>query len=386
MMRRLTYICLFLGILSPWFNLQAQLVFSTPESFPTGKEPFIANSADLNGDGMPDLVIPNREDATVSILFGDGQGRFSGSATMPTGRGPRYAVCADLDGDAILDIITTNRDSGDLTLLFGDGRGGFPRSSELPVSRGPQAVAIADLNGDGAPDLAVAGREARRILVYLNDGEGRFFKPAKLVVGKGPRWIIALDLNGDDIPDLATADRVDGTVSIRFGDGKGHFQEFLTLNAGRAPTMLVPADINQDDHLDLIVSDRTTNDLSLYGDAAPGMKMRGQVYIFAGDGKGDFATPVAWDTGGHPAGIAVADLNGDHVLDIAIANNAPDNLVVLIGNKQGAFSDPIVISSDVGRVTRSVLSVDINRDGRPDLLVTSRDSNAFYVLMNRTSQ
>lgn len=373
--------------LSSWAtgsDISAQAVFSAPRAFDTGEGPFIATTGDLNRDGVQDLIVPNREGAAVSILLGDGRGGFSPPAVFPTGRGPRTAVCADLDGDTNLDIITANRDSGDLTFLFGDGRGGFPRSAELPVSRGPQAVAVMDLNGDGAPDLAIAGREARRILIYLNDGKGRFSGPDRLIVGKGPRSIIAADLNGDGKADLATADRIDGTVSVRFGNGYGGFPDSLTLIAGRAPTMLVAEDINRDGSLDLIVSDRTISDM-VFGEGAPGMDEPGKVYIFLGDGKGRFAEPSAWETGGHPAGIAVADLNNDTALDIAVANNAPDNLVVLFGSKDGTYSAPIVISAEVGDTPRAVLTVDLDRDGRPDLIVSSRDSNRVYVLMNETS-
>lgn len=365
-------------------NAHGQITFSEPVSFPAGEEPFIPDSADLNGDGLIDLAVPNRHGDAVSILLGDGKGGFSAPSTIPTGRGPRNAIIVDLNGDGIVDVVTMNRDSGDLTLLFGDGTGGFPQSFELPVRRGPQAAAVRDLNGDGSPDLAIAAREARRILVYLNDGEGRFSEPEKLVVGKGPRSIIAEDLNGDGRPDLATADRIDGTISVRFAHVDGGFQDSLTMPAGRAPTYLVATDIDLDGNADLIASDRTTNDLGLYGGKAPGADLQGMVYIFRGDGKGDFDPPTTWKTGGHPAGIAVVDLNMDGLPDIAIANNMPDNLVVLIGDTTGGFSDPIIVSEQVGQLTRAVVAADLDADGRTDLIVSSRDSNRVFVLMNRT--
>ncbi len=368
------------------YDAIAQVEFSSPRSFPAGEEPFIPDVADLNGDGALDLAVPNRRGDSVSILYGDGKGGFSAPMTIPTGRGPRNAICADLNGDGHLDVITTNRDSGDLTLLFGDGTGNFPRTFELPVRRGPQAAAVQDLNGDGSPDLAIAAREARRILVYMNDGAGRFSEPERLVVGKGPRSIVALDLNGDDLPDLATADRIDGTISVRFADPSGGFQDSVSMPAGRSPTSLVATDMDMDGNPDLIASDRTTNDLGLYGGKAPGADLQGMVYIFAGDGKGKFSDPTTWETGGHAADISVADLNMDGLPDVAIANNMPDNLTVLIADPAGGFKDPMVVSENVGQLTRAVVAADLDEDGRPDLIVSSRDSHRVYVLMNRTAR
>lgn len=374
------------GVLSlaSWTDDGAQPVFSSPRAFPAGNGAFIPAAADLNGDGNIDLAVPNKEGDAVSVLFGDGRGGFSAPAVHAVGRSPRSAAIADLDGDGAPDLVIANRASGDLTLLFGDGKGGFPRSAELPVERGPQAVAIADLNGDGAPDLAVAGRESRRILVYMNDGEGRFSGPTALIVGKGPRSVIAADLNGDGAPDLATVNRLEGTVTIRFGDGKGNFTGSHTLAAGAGPTMLVDADVDADGHTDLVVADRILSDL-VFGDEAPGMQEKGRIYVFRGDGTGRFAEPAAWDAGGHPAGIAVADLNGDGVPDIAVANNAPDNLVVLFGAQDGGYSDPVVVSTDAGQTPRAVIAVDLNHDERYDLIVSSRDSNRIFVWINQTA-
>lgn len=384
--RKIDCIILLLAIIVlfiPWTDARAQAVFAPPRAFPAGKEPFIAAAADLNGDGLLDLVVPNKEGNCVSILFGDGHGSFSTPVSVPVGRSPRFAVCADLDGDRALDIVVANRESGDISILFGDGKGGFPRSAALPISRGPQAVAIADLNGDGTPDLAVAGRESGKVSLYLNDGHGQFTGPIQLRVGKGPRAIIAADLNGDGTPDLATANRLGGTVTLRFGDGRGAFADSLTLDAGDGPTMLLSADVNRDGAPDLIVADRTVSD-RVSGDEAPGLEERGRLLIFPGDGKGHFATPIEYDAGGHPAGIAVADLNGDGVTDLAIANNLPDNLVVLFGDGHGGFSAPNVISTEVGQTPRAVLAIDLDHDGRLDLVVPSRDSDRVFVLLNRT--
>jgi hypothetical protein len=129
--------------------------FEAPKSYASGGSFFIA-SADVNGDGKPDLVVSHSEQPerpVVSVLLNAGDGTFAARRDYRTGSTfqPTIAV-ADLNGDGHPDLVTPG--SGGISLLLNAGDGTF----EAPLAyRGGSeygAVAVDDLNGDGRPDIA----------------------------------------------------------------------------------------------------------------------------------------------------------------------------------------------------------------------------------------
>ncbi|MGH9140711.1 MAG: FG-GAP repeat domain-containing protein [Vicinamibacterales bacterium] len=104
----------------------------------------------------------------------------------------------------------------------------------------------------------------------------------------------------------------------------------------------------------------------------------GAVSVLLGSGNGQLQPAVTYATGGDsPVGLAVADLNGDGHLDVAVANAcSASNMCsvgtagVLIGRGDGTF-EPAVSYDSNGFGTRSIAVADVNLDGRFDLVVAS---------------
>ena len=85
--------------------------------------------ADLNGDGIPDIVTANYGSDTVSVLLGNGNGTFQPQQTFAAGSGPASVAVADLNGDGKLDLVVGNRNASTVSVLLGNGNGTFqPRS------------------------------------------------------------------------------------------------------------------------------------------------------------------------------------------------------------------------------------------------------------------
>jgi ornithine cyclodeaminase/alanine dehydrogenase-like protein (mu-crystallin family) len=78
----------------------------------------------------------------------------------------------------------------------------------------------------------------------------------------------------------------------------------------------------------------------------------------------------------------VGDFNGDGVQDLAVANEAFDNVSVLLGNGDGTFQGPQ--NFGVGSSPRSVAVGDFNGDGLQDLAVANSIYNNVSVLINNT--
>src|SRR5262249_36201643 len=118
-------------------------------------------TADLNGDGVPDLVLMNSNGTFVALGNGNGTFRLLGtslSSLIPNGR----LVIADLNGDGFLDLAYStdfhNTGTPGVQVLLGNGDGTFRAGpfTAFSSSTTPQpsaALAAADLNSDGKLDL-----------------------------------------------------------------------------------------------------------------------------------------------------------------------------------------------------------------------------------------
>ena len=112
------------------------LVFT--RSFPVGDLPLSATTADLNGDGLPDLVAANHFSDDVSILLANGQGAFAEQLTFAVGDGPIAVTTGDFNGDGLIDLATSNCYSNDVSVLLGSGDGAFIEQQVFAVGNGPR--------------------------------------------------------------------------------------------------------------------------------------------------------------------------------------------------------------------------------------------------------
>jgi hypothetical protein len=112
--------------------------FGTNEDYVTGGYSYSVAIGDLNGDGKPDLVAPcnGYGISTVSVLLGEGNGRFAPKVDYGTAYGPFSASIGDLNGDGKLDVVTTNAGTNTVSVLLNVRQAvvGVPRT-EQPVAR-----------------------------------------------------------------------------------------------------------------------------------------------------------------------------------------------------------------------------------------------------------
>ncbi|NOZ86534.1 MAG: VCBS repeat-containing protein [Deltaproteobacteria bacterium] len=247
----------------------------------TGSLPKMAIAADVNEDGIPDILAAD-ETGYLVVLIGGGTGgvpdfTFGSPAAYAAGNGVVSLAAGDLNGDAVLDVALAARDDDAVSIMLGNGSGGLgdgtfypnPTAAEVPVGKAPVAVQLADLNNDGILDLVTANRDDDTLSIRLGNGssgrgDGTFTGPAtpNPVAGKSPTAVAVFDLDVDGIPDLACADRDDGTVSVFKGLGDGAFAAREVITVGGSPNGLVAGNFDWDHRPDIAVID-SSQDLLL---------------------------------------------------------------------------------------------------------------------------
>jgi hypothetical protein len=131
----------------------------------------------VNGDGRPDVIVTNYISNTVSVLLGNPGApgaSFQTQATFATGTNPYSVVTADVNGDGKPDLVVANNGSSTVGVLLGNGNGTFQTQATFASGSKPISVATSDVNRDGKPDLIVANGSGNSVSVLLASGNGNF--------------------------------------------------------------------------------------------------------------------------------------------------------------------------------------------------------------------
>ncbi len=373
---------------------------------PVGQQPNSITLADLNADGKLDLVVGNCGSQDVSVLLGNGDGTFAPQVRYPAGGCPGQIVILDFTSDGKPDLAVVV--GGNIVILAGNGAGGFaPASTAIPGAGASWPLIGGDFNGDGKKDLAsVGGAPQANLLVFMGNGNGTFQTAAEYATA-GKYSLVAADFNGDGRTDFATFDG-GGNVSVHLGNLDGSF----TMTDSKAVAPLPPLDIfvepslvagnlNGDSNPDLVVYDSDGPQIlagrgdGTFGDPAPFLE-GGSTFPFVGDldgdGRDDFVTvggmylgsnQVGVDiylqgaggsfehlatraAGSSSAGVALGDINGDGMRDLAVINPGANDISILLAPAYGGPGPLFHTPAPAGIF--DLTAADLRRDGRPDLL------------------
>ncbi|HEV2285379.1 MAG TPA: VCBS repeat-containing protein [Steroidobacteraceae bacterium] len=313
---------------------------------------------------------------------------------------------------------------------YGDGYNCYACGPPVPTNV-PNSIAIADLNGDGVPDLAVATTLDQGLVsnpgfanIILNSktAPGTFDTGVQYsITGGNPSGIVATDLTGSGNLDLVISNFGTGSISVfMHGATPGTYMPALNIVTGGQPNQVVAGDLTgSGSNRDLVLADNSPagNAIVLVHDAAnPGQFLApimlatngytpsvavgtiatGQVAVVAAtyDVNGNngvvtvfvetstnpvsFAAAVTYPAGAQPQAVRIADVNGDGLPDLVVANLGPGSdgagmsgVSVLLqdATRPGTFLAPAGYQTPFGAVDVAV--GDLNGDGKPDLVVAS---------------
>lgn len=366
---------------------------------------YVPNSvavADVNGDGIPDLLVATTVDqgggnnpglAAVYLGNAASPGSYQQGATYPsTGTDPSGIAVLNLSttSGAGTDLVVSNFGSGTASIFLHDpaNPGKYLAATSLTTGGQPNQVIGADINGDGVPDLVFADLSASgNAVVVLQDAAhpGQFLAPLNLATGGFTPSVAAADLNGDGLIDVVAADfdshGNNGQVTVFFQNpaSPGTFQPPVTFPAGAQPQAVRVADVNGDGLPDLVVANRGPGG---DGTGAPGVS----VLLQDAAHPGSFLAPVTYSTPWGAIDVAVGDLNGDGKPDLVVASLGPGptgavSVLLQNGSSPGTFGTANAYAG-FGQPL-SVAIADLNGDGHPDIAVA--DANNATVMLQSAS-
>lgn len=292
---------------------------------------------------------------------------------------PVNVVAADFNRDGKFDLAVTHTSDNSVYMLRGNGDGSFQAAVRIPVSQALVGTElVGDFNNDGKFDLFLASTATGNpAVVLLGNGDGSF-QPAIASSsfngppGSYPRGWALGDFNRDGKLDVvATLPNSSNTggYTVLLGNGNGTFQAGIVSGAVLGYSRWVAtADFNKDGKLDLATADGQGTSSSI-GNV--------ELSVMLGVGDGTFLPPTHYaspqfpddadaNATANPEDVSIGDVNGDGKLD-CIVSDYDNTINVFLGNGNGTFQ--AAISTEVEDYPRGVVVVDMNRDGKKDLVV-----------------
>jgi len=368
--------------------------------------------ADMNGDGIPDIVAPGPRGggSGLNVWVGDGRGHFSewpvatiadGKRTpgVPVGYGA--VAVGDIDGDGKLDIVAAQHGGG-LASFFGDGRGNF-RAVPTGLPRtdfSAQAIVLLDADGDGKLDI-VASRDvvpdtngppdSRQVRVYLWRGSrGWEFQRDALLGGFYSYSLHAWDFDRDKRPDILTGSHYLGALTLLWRNtGAATFEpvffpelEAYSLHFATAPGTFGSGKASA--FADAYAMQSVEKKVSL--------KALG-ITVYSFDGSKWTRHRVWRKKAGRSTqyALAMGDLDGDGLDDIVFPDSDTNRLRVFFQQPDGSFREAAENEEPVLNSTaQCVRLVDLDGDGRLDVVLAKtvvsyrpEDKGGWSVYLNR---
>ena len=369
--------------------------------------------ADINGDGVPDIVAPPARlgDHALHVWIGDGKGGFSEWPLRFTEGGKPLARVAidyggvavgDIDGDGHADMVSASHGTG-LVSFFGDGKGGFEvvRAGLPARDFSSQAVALIDADGDGKLDI-LASRDAPapegrtldkaqvRLYVFRGRDKGWEFRTEGLVNGNYSNCLTAWDYDGDGRKDLLTASHNYGGLGLLFKNRlDGSFElAYLPEIQGFAYTYATAPGTFGKARLPAFGASFIV--LAVGTKDSP--RAEGVTVYSLQDGK--WTAHRLWRQKSPRStvyGLAMGDLDGDGLDDVVFLDSDARRVRILFQQVDGTFSEadekdePALASPG-----QCVRLADLDRDGRLDIVVSRtvassspHEKGGFDVYLNR---
>ena len=366
--------------------------FSGHESYPIDDQISLLHVADLDGDGLNDLIVANNLRSKINLLYNQ-TGKTNRTAgvprkleinelppdarfridSIPTDERIGAMVVTDLNGDGKPDIAIYG-DGKDLEVIYNQGTNGWSDPKHWHIEDGqmnPNALVAGDLNGDGRTDLLLLGDNGS--LYFLpQSAEHTFGEPQKIPYSGTPKSAQIVDVDGDGRNDLLLVDW-DSPLPFRVRLQNAAGQLGPEIYFKTHPIRSYWADNLEENATNYVVTIAQSS-----GRAEVSEFTRKPAEILSGAFRqGQFQILPLNKTDTSPRGMLWADVNGDGRPDLLVAEPDSGQLSVYLQQPDGSLAAPKTFPTLAG--VSQIAAADWNGNGPPDIFLLSGSENAVGV-------
>jgi hypothetical protein len=364
--------------------------FTGPEIYPIDQDISLLHVADLDGDGLNDIVVANNLRAKINLLY-NMTGKTNRAEANPLQKlelnelppDARFRIDSipaeeriaamdvkDLNGDGRPDIVYYG-DQKDLVVLYNLGTNGWSEPKIWHIDDGqmdPNALATGDLTGDGLNDIVLLGDSGSAYLLK-QQADHTLAEPEKISYSGTPHAVQIVDVNGDGKSDLLFVDFDSPTpYRVRFQIEGGQLgPEIYFKNAPIRSFCIDNLGGGRTNYLTSIVQATGRAEVSEFT-RQPGEALSGDL------SSGQFQVLPLPKTAAVQRGVLFKDVDGDGRPDLLVAQPESGQLSIYLQQADGTFAAPKTFPSLAG-VSQIGVS-DWNDNGQPEIFLLSRDENA----------
>jgi FG-GAP-like repeat len=359
--------------------------FLAPVNFSTGNRAEKIAAADVNGNGILDIVVGGQVgtgfQASLAVMINTGNGNFAAPVAYDAAPGGRFGspavALADLDNDGDVDLIgggdydNGSIDNGAVTIRRNTGNGTFG-SAEIILFDNfiptPKELTTGRINSDGFADIVAAvpsGRATEGFVVVNSNGSGGFNTPVYYEASQQTFDVAAVDLDNDGDSDVITVANSSAAVTVHENPGNGLFPVLTRYEVASLSDAVESADIDNDGDIDIVVNgevDIASNDAV--------------VKILKNNGNGTFAPAIDYTPARNFADMKLRDINGDGFVDLIFApdgNFDPYHFGTALNLGNGTFA-PTVVTNVFSCGEGTIDAADLDGDGDLDIVLTEEET------------
>lgn len=338
--------------------------YSTRRSFKHTEYPRAVSSEDINGDGVPDLLLAGINYSGMSVMTAKGSGYDE--TRVNKGESFEFALFADVNHDGLPDILAWSPFRHSVYIFSNNRRGAFRFERSMSTTDGVKGLWAYDINLDGYNDILLLHDD--RVVIYYAEPNGAYLRASEVSTGHGASRMVIGDYNRDGRIDLALLYLTSGRVAVLFQTEEEKFSQPFTVYSGHGITDI-------------------TNYFSRFVDGIALLDSAG--YIHTVTRTGSPADELTMVSGGRPGALSTFDMGNNGITDLVYYDREISSLRFLMRDGSGRpaliYTQPVMSVPDkifVSDDNPAVKSIILWKNGERHIELLSADLETFKIKRN----